>query len=130
MVISYLDTSAAIKLLIAEPESEAMVAAFAGDADRDLVSSWLLHTELHCAAGRRVAAIDPARMQAILDQVKLIDLTRADLLSAGAQTPLRTQDAIHLAVAIRLSADEIITYDRELADAAIRVGIRVFAPGA
>ena len=50
MKLSYLDTSAAMKLVVAEPESPALVEALS--ADRRLVASWLLHTEMYCAACR------------------------------------------------------------------------------
>src|SRR5207248_2947121 len=50
----YLDTSAAMKLLIDEAESESLAAQLdALDSADRLVSSWLLHTELHCGVGRR-----------------------------------------------------------------------------
>ena len=53
MTLSYFDTSAAMKLLTAEAESEALREGLARDESRTVVASWLLHTELHCAAGRR-----------------------------------------------------------------------------
>jgi uncharacterized protein len=127
--IAYLDTSAAIKLVLEEPESEALVAELAGSDDRRLVSSWLLHTEMHCAAGRHPQDIELQAVQAVLDAVSLIDLTRGDLLAAGTQTPLRSNDAIHLAVALRVGADEIVTYDGELAEQAAAAGLSVISPG-
>ncbi len=50
----------------------------------------------------------------MLDSVSLIDLTRGDLLAAGTHAPLRSNDAIHLAVALRVGAAAIVTYDGEL----------------
>lgn len=67
-------------------------------------------------------------MGRVLERVSLVDLTRGDLISAGVHAPLRSQDAIHLAVALRLGAEEIVTYDREMADAAQRAGLRVVDP--
>lgn len=128
MAFAYLDTSAAMKLLIDESGSAELIEEI-DRSDRRIVASWLLHTELHCAAGRRPEDIAADRMRAILDRVLLVDLTRSDLISAGTLAPLRAQDAIHLAVAMRVGAQEILTYDRELADAAIGVGLRVIAPG-
>ena len=55
-------------------------------------------------------------------------MTRGDLLAAGTHAPLRSNDAIHLATALRIGADEIVTYDDELARAAATAGIRVVAP--
>lgn len=128
MVDAYLDTSAAMKLVIAEAGSGEIVRVL-DDPERRVVASWLLHTELHCAAGRRPEHISHPRLQAVLERTLLVDLTRADMLTAGTFAPLRSQDAIHLAVALRLGVQEMITYDRELADAAARAGLRVLAPG-
>lgn len=128
MTTAYLDTSAAMKLIVDEAESEALVEELQSATARRLVASWLLHTELHCAAGRNPALIDDSAVSIVLDAVILVDLTRGDLLTAGTHTPLRSADAIHLAAALRLGADEIITYDAELADAARTAGLRVIAP--
>ena len=127
MKLSYLDTSAAMKLVVADPESAALVEGLT--ADRTLVASWLLHTEMHCAAGRYPSEVDIGNVQDVLDAVNLADLTRGDMIAAGTFAPLRSNDAIHLAVAIRLGADEFITYDRELTEAARTAGLTIFAPG-
>lgn len=93
-----------------------------------LVASWLLHTELHCGAGRHPAVIVADLVALVLDTVTLVDLTRGDLLSAGTHAPLRSHDAIHLATALRVGADVVITYDEGLAQAARAAGLRVLAP--
>ncbi|MFT4051449.1 MAG: type II toxin-antitoxin system VapC family toxin [Microbacterium sp.] len=124
---AYLDTSAAIKLLVTEDESAALRAELTS-SPRRLVSSMLLHTELHCAAGYRPGFITPTAVNAVLSLVTLVDVTRGDLISAGAHAPLRSSDAIHLATAIRLGVDELLTYDTELAHACNAVGIEVVAP--
>jgi len=125
--LSYLDTSAAMKLVVAEPESAALARGLS--SDRRLVASWLLHTEMHCAAGRHPDDVDVTDVQLVLDTVNLVDLTRGDMIAAGTHAPLKSNDAIHLAVAIRLGVDEIVTYDAELADTARAAGLTVFAPG-
>lgn len=127
MKLSYVDTSAAMKLVIAEPESAVLARGLS--TDRRLVASWLLHTEMHCAAGRHPKVVDVSDVQLVLDTVNLVDLTRGDMIAAGTHAPLRSHDAIHLAVAIRLGVDEIVTYDAELADTARAAGLTVFAPG-
>ncbi|MEF2976250.1 type II toxin-antitoxin system VapC family toxin [Subtercola sp. YIM 133946] len=127
MTVAYLDTSAAMKLLVEEKESAALLTALT-TSSRRLAASWLLHTELHCAAGRNPAIIEAASISIVLDAVTLVDVTRGDLLAAGTHAPLRSNDAIHLATALRLGADEIVTYDDELARAADAAGLRVVAP--
>ena len=129
-MISYLDTSAAMKLLVEEPESAALAAQLAtSPASRQLVASWLLHAELHCAANRHPDDIDLAAAGVVLDVVSLVDLSRGDLLTAGTLPGrLRSHDAVHLAVALRLGADEMITYDDELASAASAAGLAVLRP--
>lgn len=127
MTVAYLDTSAAMKLLVQEAESAALAEELSS-GDYQLVASWLLHTELHCAAGRNPALIPTASVRTLLDAVTLIDVTRGDLLTAGTHTPLRAADAIHLATALRVGADTIVTYDAELAAAGETAGVRTTAP--
>lgn len=127
VTLAYLDTSAAMKLLVDERESERLATELAG-TNRRLLASWLLHTELHCAAGRNPAIITLDSITAVLDAVTLVDVTRGDLLSAGTHAPLRSNDAIHLATALRAGAEEMVTYDEELAKAARSAGISVVAP--
>ncbi len=127
MTVAYLDTSAAMKLVVEETESAALVTALT-DPSRRLAASWLLHTELHCAAGRNPAIVSHEAITAVVDAVTLVDVTRGDLLAAGTHAPLRSDDAIHLATALRIGADEIVTYDVELARAGASAGIRVIAP--
>jgi predicted nucleic acid-binding protein len=129
VTIAYLDTSAAMKLVLDEPQSSALTAELAERDDRRLVSSWLLHTEMHCAAGRHPRDVDLGAVRTVLDSVSLIDLTRGDLLAAGAHAPLRSNDAIHLAVSLRVGVDEIVTYDEELAQRATAAGLPVLSPG-
>lgn len=127
VTLAYFDTSAAMKLLVDERESERLATELAG-TNRRLLASWLLHTELHCAAGRNPAIITLDSITAVLDAVTLVDVTRGDLLSAGTHAPLRSNDAIHLATALRAGAEEMVTYDEELAKAARSAGISVVAP--
>lgn len=131
-MIHYLDTSAALKLVIEEPESAALARHLnrVTGAGHDLASSMLMFTELHCAASRR-AGIDAAAVNGVLDAVTLVDLDRGDLLRAATSSwGLRSADAIHLAVALRLEVDTLIAYDEELSTSARLVGLRVVAPRA
>lgn len=130
MTVSYLDTSAAMKLVLDEPQSEALAAELSASDSRRLVSSWLLHTEMHCAAGRHPDDVDLDAVRDVLDTVDLIDLIRGDMLAAGTHAPLRSNDAIHLAVALRVGAEEMVTYDVELAGKARFTGLSVLTPEA
>lgn len=127
VTLAYLDTSAAIKLIIDEAESATLAESLASSSSQ-LVSSWLLHTEMHCAAGRHPNDIELENVRAVLDTVNLVDLTRGDMIAAGTHAPLRSDHAIHLAVAIRLGVDELVTYDHKLAAAATTAGLTVLAP--
>ena len=130
-MIIYVDTSAAMKLLVQEHESEALAErlqqAMAGTDT--LVSSLLLHTELHCAANRRQEQFSPAAVSAVLSAMALVDvesggLTTAPLLPGR----LRSADAIHLAAALRVDARAMAVYDEELSAAAKQAGIQVLSP--
>lgn len=125
----YLDTSAAMKLLVEEAESAPLLRylqspATPGGGDRTLVASWLLHTELHCAANRHPVELSAESVSVLLEAVTLVDLTRGDLLTAGTLPGrLRSNDALHLTVALRIGADEMVTYDHELASAGAAAGL-------
>lgn len=129
-MICYIDTSAAMKLLVEESESAALAEYLRSfDAELQLVASWLLHAELHCAARRHPADVDLESVATVLDAVTLLDVTRGDLLTAGSLPGrLRSNDAVHLAAALRVGADELLTYDVELAMAARVAGIMAVQP--
>ena len=132
----YADSSALVKLVRREPESDAL-GAFLDDAD--LVSSELVLGEIPRAIRRAAAADDrlPVRRlltQAgeLLDAVGLIALERNLLLRAGALKPpaLRTLDAMHIASALALGTlDGFVSYDERQGAAARLAGLRVLAPG-
>ncbi|MCG2620880.1 type II toxin-antitoxin system VapC family toxin [Arthrobacter sp. I2-34] len=131
-MIIYLDTSAVLKLVIDEAESGALarqMTKFSAAGDM-LVASMLLYTELHCAARRRATPLPAHLINSVLNSVNLVDVSREDLLFAAALTSgLRTADAIHLATAIRLHADVLVAYDRELLAAAESAGLSTASPG-
>lgn len=130
-MILYVDTSAALKLVVEEAESgrtaEFLTASAAEGAL--LVASMLLFTELHCAANRR--GLPPELVNTVLAGINLVDLVRSDLTYAAALPgKLRSADAIHLAAAIRLEVDELVAFDNELLSAATAAGLRSHSPGA
>lgn len=125
----YADTSALGALLVAQPETEALV-DWLDQTSSTLVSSDLLETELRRMAVRE--GCDQAKVSAILDGVALAALDRATYRSAGflPMPNLRTVDALHLEAAMRLDVDAVLTYDRRLSDAARTAGLDVIAPAA
>lgn len=126
----YLDTSAAVKLVAAEPATDAL-RRWIHESGAQLVASELVRTELLRAVRRRAPDRLPAA-RLLLDAVHVAEVTTADLARAGVLDPveLRTLDAVHLAVALSLAPlDAIVTYDDRLAAAARHHGLAVVAPG-
>lgn len=130
-MIVYVDTSAAMKLLVEETESAAL-AGYLEDVRHGqdtLVASLLLHTELHCAANRRQGHVDHDTVATVLSVIGLIDVESGDLRTAPLLPGrLRSADAIHLATALRVSARALVAYDEELCSAARTAGISVLSP--
>lgn len=137
MALFYADSSALVKLVRDEPESEALRTFVAG---ADLVSCDLVLTELPRAV-RRAALHDTqvpvdvllARSAHVLEALALRPVDRTVLLAAGAlaEPALRALDAIHIAAAEAVSPiDGFVTYDERQAAAARLAGLRTVAPGA
>jgi uncharacterized protein len=129
-VASYFDTSALVKLVVAEPETAALQAWIAA-APRTPVSCDLARTEL-VRSVRRAAPDQLLRARDVLDSVTLFEVTTSMFEAAGLLDPsiLCTLDALHLAAAITLG-DElecIVTYDDRLAAAARANGVRTTSP--
>jgi uncharacterized protein len=136
VALFYLDASALVKLVRAEPETDALRSYL---ADADLLSCELALTEIPRAI-RRAAAHDPtlelelliSRARELLDAVALLPVDRAILAAAGAleEPVLRALDAIHLAAAIDLSPiDAFVSYDERQSAAARLAGLRTTDPG-
>lgn len=126
----YIDTSALVKLVVAEPESDALRAWFA-DGERDPVACDLVRTEL-LRAVRRAAPDRLVQARAVLDAVTLLEVTTQIFEAAGRVDPLvlRSLDAVHVAAALDLGdeLDGLVTYDLRLADGATANGILVVSP--
>jgi predicted nucleic acid-binding protein len=126
----YVETSAAAKLLVDEAESTALAAVLDKLADDEirLVSSMLLETELRRLAVRH--ELSQADVTELLDRFELFELDRAVYVSAGLLPGphLRSLDALHIAVALRVGAESMIAYDIQQANSARAVGLRVLAP--
>lgn len=126
----YLDTSALVKLVVAELETEAL-RAWLTESDRDPVTADLARTELMRAV-RRAAPDRVVQARAVLDSITITVVTTALFDQAGRLDPpeLRSLDAIHLAAALDLGddLDSLVSYDDRLAAAAQLNGIPVTAP--
>jgi len=127
-VVRYADSSALIKLVVAERESDALRAYLRGERP---TSSVIAYAEVLRAARRRGAgAEDEAR--ALLRALTLIAIDDAILETAATLEPaaIRTLDAIHLATALVVGddLDAIVTYDGRMATAARTASLEVAAP--
>jgi predicted nucleic acid-binding protein len=127
----YLDTTALVKLVVAEGESQALKHFLSEHAEDGFFSAALARTEL-------IRAVAPNGAQAIADARDLLNrldtvmLTRQLLDDAGTLLPLRLRslDAIHLAAAQRGgdSLRAVITYDTRMLSVAADLGISTASP--
>jgi predicted nucleic acid-binding protein len=126
----YLDSSALVKLVVAERESEALRRFIRRSPDR--ISSALARVEVLWAVRMQDAPITE-RARRVLARIRLLRLDDALLDAAAALDPtvLRSLDAIHLASAQAVGSDLdcVITYDRRMSDAAGELGLHVRSPG-
>ncbi len=121
---AYLDSSALVKLIDDEAESDALRAAL---GDRLIVSCSLARTEIMRAARQRDALI-VSKTRELLSNIDLIQLDDELLDLAGELgLPLRSLDAIHLAAALELGdeLEYVVTYDARMGRAAELLGLPV-----
>lgn len=130
MTLHYADSSAWVKLVYEEPETDAMLDYLdsVNAKHENFVSSNLLTTELMRASKR--LGVASAGVVDALGEVMLVDANRSTFEIAGALPgdTLRSLDAIHVATAIQVGADVFITYDDRQAEAAIEAGLDVISP--
>ena len=127
--LSYLDSSAIVKLAVAEPESKALRRYLARRSG--LVTSALARTEVTRAL--MPSGTDAvSRGEEVLRRIQLLRVNDRILRAAGRMEPadLRSLDAIHLASARELGASvrQIVTYDERMADVARASGWSVASP--
>ncbi|MDP9387802.1 MAG: type II toxin-antitoxin system VapC family toxin [Actinomycetota bacterium] len=128
--VTYLDSSAIVKLAVAEPESHALRRYLR--RRRPLVSSALARTEVL----RALLPAGPTATTAgrtVLAGLELVRVNDRVLSDAAELAPveLRALDAIHLATARRFG-DELgllVSYDDRMLAAAESLRVRVVAPG-
>jgi uncharacterized protein len=127
--VTYIDSSAIVKLAVAEPHSKAL-RRHVGRCSA-LVSSALARTEV-------IRALLPggppavARGEDVLRRIQLLRVNDRILRYAGTMQPaqLGSLDAIHLASAAELGSSlrQIVTYDERMAEAAREGGWSVASP--
>jgi predicted nucleic acid-binding protein len=120
-----------VKLVIEEPESSRLRHHLQGASV--LASSHLASVEVM----RAVRLAHPAtegqeKAKDLLESCLLVEVSEPVLQEAAdlASATLRTLDAIHLASALRIQPDQLLTYDRRLSAAGIAHGLSVSSPGA
>lgn len=124
----YIDTSAALKLLVEESESAALARIIAAEHP-DLVACSLLETELRRAV-TKYPGLGQSDVVALLDGVSMFDVPPSLFREAGLLPGehLRSLDALHLAAALRLGVDMLVAYDHRLIASARVVGVPVISP--
>jgi uncharacterized protein len=134
----YLDANVLVALFVNDTHNERAEKALAGQYD-DLIVSNLSGAEFSSVIARRVRTRDLLASEArtafanfdiwCARHIRLIDLDSTDI--AGATTlvrlldfPLRTPDAVHLAMTRRIGCS-LMTFDRAMVKAARSLGIDV-----
>lgn len=128
----YLDSSALLKLLFQEDESEALEQWLTSHQSVAKVSSELAKVEVTRACRRLDPAVLPAA-RSLLTQLDLVPLSRDVLERADelGDPMLRSLDALHLASALSLGShlSTFVAYDRRLLAAAETAGLAPLQPG-
>ena len=126
----YLDTSAALKLVVAEAETARLELWMAERAGIPRVSSRLLRIEMWRAV-TRAAPHRITRANVVLSAIALLSIDDvAPTAEVIGDKTLRSLDAIHLATAheIRTDLSAFVCYDKRLRDSAHALGLPVEAP--
>lgn len=130
----YLDTSALVKLVRREPETDDLADWLDARADTLLASSAIAEVELPRAL-RRTEPELVAAVPALLERIARYEIDELVRRTAAAYSSpdLRSLDAIHLATAHAVFAGALVSfvsYDKHLLTAAEHLGIPVASPGA
>lgn len=127
--MTFLDTSAPGRLLVAETGSAEMLDLFR--SDEELFGASLLVTELLRVATRNGLAY--AGAERVIRRMRLLSMDDSLLREAGRlnlpDVWVRAADAIHLVTATRLQQTDFVTYDRVRARGAEAMGLVVRSPG-
>lgn len=124
----YIDSSAILKFIIKEAESEAVVSI----SRARFITSELSRVEVK----RAILRYEPNALKVaenILDNFNFVKIDSQTLVQAERlpeRINLRALDAIHIAVASKmaLKINSILTYDKQMAKAAKALGFEVLSP--
>ena len=137
-MITYVDTSSVLKLVIDEDGSER--AGLVWDTADSLASVALIVVEGRAAlaAARRAGRLDARQHRrareafaALVDELAVVEVTEeliADAADLAEDEALRGYDAVHLAAALTIEATVLASADIALCDAAQRRGLHVANP--
>jgi hypothetical protein len=129
----YLDTSALVKLIRREPESDELADWLDARAPAAWVSSSLVEVELPRAL-RRIDVALLAEVPATVARVSRYEVDEVVRAAAAAYPDpnLRSLDAIHLATGHAVFGNQLsgfVCYDDRLLNAAAAIGLPAVAPG-
>ena len=127
----YLDSSALVKLAVAEPESPGLLSWLAAQPNLVRVASSVIRVEVPRAVWRAEPSALP-ESYLVLRRTTEIELTDEVLSKAASVRPvtLRAVEAIHLASALvlRRQLTSFVSYDRRLLAAAKEAGLPTASP--
>ena len=125
----YIDSSALVKLIVTESESQELRSFLSQKSD--LISSNIARLEVERF---RSIYLDSHSINSLEDRLSYISMTNSLVslsIALGLPRITRALDAIHLASAFWMR-DEIvgiITYDQKMCSAAAKLGLPTFSPG-
>jgi len=129
MPFVYLDASAGVKLVMDEPESDALCGWL---EERDAWTSSALFRAEVIRAARRVDDERLKQAREVVNATVLLEIDDTLLVAAAELGPpvVRALDAIHLATALRLAdqLEALVTYDRRMIEGARLLGLPVATP--
>jgi len=130
MTVAYVESSALVKLALAEDHSADLRAAIRGG---DLVTSQLSALEVGRALLRSHgdAGLARARTEMLRFETLRVDRSVLDAATRLEPTLLRSLDAIHVASALALATAEVVfySYDARTLEAARANGLTTASPG-
>jgi predicted nucleic acid-binding protein len=137
-VITYVDTSTLIKLIIDEEGSERAELIWQSADSVASVRLVVVEARAALAAAERGGRLSTAQLRvaktesaAFVDDLHLVEVTE-ELVESAAQLAeaesLRGYDAVHLAAAVFVGAEVLTSADRALCEAAERQGMHIADP--